>query len=74
MSIVRCNTPSMLTFRSALLNAGYEVSYSHANKNSIKTNAPNEVIWDIVRAWEKVFQIANLQFNLSSILKYVVII
>lgn len=53
MSIVRCHTPSMLMFRSALLNAGYNVSYSHANKISIKTNAPNEVIWDIVRAWEK---------------------
>ena len=53
MSIVRCHTPSMLMFRSALLNAGYSVSYSHANKISIKTNAPNEVIWDIVRTWEK---------------------
>lgn len=53
MSIVRCVTPSMLTFRSALLNAGYHVSYSHACKTSIKTDAPNEVIWDIVRAWEK---------------------
>ncbi|XP_076174180.1 tRNA (guanine(26)-N(2))-dimethyltransferase isoform X2 [Ptiloglossa arizonensis] len=53
MSIVRCHTPSMLMFRSALLNAGYSVSYSHANKISIKTDAPNEVIWDIVRTWEK---------------------
>lgn len=53
MSIVRVTTPPILTFRSALLNAGYEVSYSHAHKTSIKTNAPNEVIWDIVRAWEK---------------------
>ncbi|XP_053978045.1 tRNA (guanine(26)-N(2))-dimethyltransferase [Hylaeus volcanicus] len=53
MSTVRCHTPSMLMFRSALLNAGYSVSYSHANKISIKTDAPNEVIWDIVRTWEK---------------------
>lgn len=53
MSIVRVDTPSMLAFRSALLNAGYKVSYSHANKISIKTDAPNDVIWDIVRAWEK---------------------
>ncbi|XP_043471373.1 probable tRNA (guanine(26)-N(2))-dimethyltransferase isoform X1 [Leptopilina heterotoma] len=53
MSIVRVDTPSMLLFRSALLNAGYKVSYSHANKISIKTDAPNDVIWDIVRAWEK---------------------
>ena len=44
----------MVVFRSALLNAGYKVTFSHANKVSIKTDAPNEVIWDIVRAWEKV--------------------
>ena len=54
MSIVRCQTPPMVVFRSALLNAGYKVTFSHANKVSIKTDAPNEVIWDIVRAWEKV--------------------
>ncbi|KYQ50363.1 putative N(2),N(2)-dimethylguanosine tRNA methyltransferase [Trachymyrmex zeteki] len=53
MSIVRCHVPPMLMFRSALLNAGYKVSYSHASKISIKTDAPNDVIWDIVRAWEK---------------------
>lgn len=53
MSIVKCYVPSMLVFRSALLNAGYKVSYSHASKLSIKTDAPNDVIWDIARAWEK---------------------
>ncbi|KAK0182400.1 hypothetical protein PV327_000544 [Microctonus hyperodae] len=53
MSIVRCDTPSMIKFRSALLNAGYKVSFSHTNKLSIKTDAPTAVIWDIVRAWEK---------------------
>ncbi|XP_076546981.1 tRNA (guanine(26)-N(2))-dimethyltransferase [Osmia lignaria lignaria] len=53
MSIVKCITPPMLVFRSALLNAGFNVSYSHACKTSIKTDAPNSVIWDIVRAWEK---------------------
>ncbi|XP_011871745.1 PREDICTED: probable tRNA (guanine(26)-N(2))-dimethyltransferase [Vollenhovia emeryi] len=53
MSTVKCHVPPMLTFRSALLNAGYKVSYSHASKISIKTDAPNDVVWDIVRAWEK---------------------
>ncbi|OXU20229.1 hypothetical protein TSAR_006152 [Trichomalopsis sarcophagae] len=52
-SIIKCNVPQMVSFRSALLNAGYKVSYSHANKTSVKTDAPNQVIWDIVRAWEK---------------------
>lgn len=53
MSIVKCSVPPMLLFRSALLNAGHKVSYSHACKVSIKTDAPNDIIWDIVRAWEK---------------------
>ncbi|CAB0036326.1 unnamed protein product [Trichogramma brassicae] len=52
-STIRGNVPPMTTFRSAIFNAGYQISYSHANKYSIKTNAPNTVIWDIIRAWEK---------------------
>ncbi|XP_014213045.1 probable tRNA (guanine(26)-N(2))-dimethyltransferase [Copidosoma floridanum] len=52
-STIRVVVPPMVQFRSALLNAGYKVSYSHANKTSIKTDAPNHVLWDIIRAWEK---------------------
>lgn len=43
----------MVQFRSALLNAGYQVSESHAAQASIKTNAPPQVLWDIIRAWER---------------------
>ncbi|XP_072005786.1 tRNA (guanine(26)-N(2))-dimethyltransferase isoform X4 [Engystomops pustulosus] len=52
-SAVRCNTPSLLQFRSALLHAGHKVSLSHACQNAIKTNASPSVIWDIMRCWEK---------------------
>ncbi|KAE8620088.1 hypothetical protein XENTR_v10010094 [Xenopus tropicalis] len=52
-SVIRCNTPSLLQFRSALLHAGYRVSLSHACKNALKTDAPPSVIWDIMRCWEK---------------------
>ncbi|XP_018095129.1 tRNA (guanine(26)-N(2))-dimethyltransferase isoform X2 [Xenopus laevis] len=52
-SIIRCNTPSLLQFRSALLHAGHRVSLSHACKNALKTDAPPSVIWDIMRCWEK---------------------
>ncbi|KAH9365125.1 hypothetical protein HPB48_014072 [Haemaphysalis longicornis] len=38
--------------RSALLNAGHQVSLSHACKNSVKTDAPMEFIWDIIRTWK----------------------
>ncbi|KAA0202582.1 hypothetical protein HAZT_HAZT008962 [Hyalella azteca] len=40
-------------FKSALLNAGYRVSSSHCHKTSIKTDAPAEVVWDVVRAHER---------------------
>ena len=44
-----CDTPPTTLYcyicRSAILNAGYNVSFSHACKNSVKTNAPNHVIW-----------------------------
>ncbi|XP_062845736.1 tRNA (guanine(26)-N(2))-dimethyltransferase isoform X2 [Trichomycterus rosablanca] len=52
-STLHCNTPSMLQFRSAVLNAGYRVSLSHACKNAVKTDAPAAVLWDIMRCWEK---------------------
>ncbi|XP_047676349.1 tRNA (guanine(26)-N(2))-dimethyltransferase isoform X2 [Tachysurus fulvidraco] len=52
-STIHCNTPSMLQFRSAVLNAGYRVSLSHACKNALKTDAPAAVLWDIMRCWEK---------------------
>uniref|UniRef100_H3DN92 tRNA (guanine(26)-N(2))-dimethyltransferase n=1 Tax=Tetraodon nigroviridis TaxID=99883 RepID=H3DN92_TETNG len=52
-SSIRCNTPPMLQFRSALLHAGYKVSLSHACKNGIKTDAPPAALWDIMRCWEK---------------------
>lgn len=39
-------------YRSAILNAGYNVSYTHTNKTSIKTNAPTSFLWDVMRAWE----------------------
>ena len=35
----------LFVLRSAVLNAGYEVSLSHAAKNSLKTNAPVDFIW-----------------------------
>ncbi|KAM4749549.1 tRNA (guanine(26)-N(2))-dimethyltransferase [Rhinophrynus dorsalis] len=52
-SVVHCNTPSLLQFRSAILHAGHRVSLSHACKNALKTDAPPSVIWDIMRCWEK---------------------
>ncbi|KAM6149047.1 tRNA (guanine(26)-N(2))-dimethyltransferase [Erethizon dorsatum] len=52
-STVHCNTPGLLQLRSALLHAGFRVSLSHACRNAVKTDAPAEALWDIMRCWEK---------------------
>uniref|UniRef100_A0A8C2W069 tRNA (guanine(26)-N(2))-dimethyltransferase n=1 Tax=Chinchilla lanigera TaxID=34839 RepID=A0A8C2W069_CHILA len=52
-STIHCNTPSLLQLRSALLHAGFRVSLSHACRNAVKTDAPAEALWDIMRCWEK---------------------
>ena len=41
----------MQTFRSAILNAGYQVSNTHTSPRALKFNAPKELIWDILREW-----------------------
>lgn len=52
-STIHCSTPSLLQLRSALLHAGFRVSLSHACRNAVKTDAPTEALWDIMRCWEK---------------------
>ncbi|EDW04217.1 probable tRNA (guanine(26)-N(2))-dimethyltransferase [Drosophila grimshawi] len=51
--VLKLEIVPMLKMRSALLHAGYRVSYSHANKNSLKTDAPPAVLWDLLRCWSK---------------------
>jgi tRNA (guanine26-N2/guanine27-N2)-dimethyltransferase len=48
---VHCTPPKAEVFRSALINAGFRVSGSHANPLALKTDAPPEVVWDILRCW-----------------------
>uniref|UniRef100_A0A674MT79 tRNA (guanine(26)-N(2))-dimethyltransferase n=1 Tax=Takifugu rubripes TaxID=31033 RepID=A0A674MT79_TAKRU len=65
-SSIRCNTPPMLQFRSALLHAGYKVSLSHACKNAIKTDAPPATMWDIMRCWEKIHPVKREKLSNTS--------
>lgn len=51
--LLRCVLPTLPAFRSAIMNAGYQVSYSHANPISVKTNAPAPVLWDIMTVWAR---------------------
>jgi tRNA (guanine26-N2/guanine27-N2)-dimethyltransferase len=48
---VKCTSPSAVMFRSAVINAGYQISSSHVNPLGLKSDAPWEVIWDIMRCW-----------------------
>eukprot|EP00217_Crustomastix_stigmatica_P004457 CAMPEP_0183806124 /NCGR_PEP_ID=MMETSP0803_2-20130417/38773_1 /TAXON_ID=195967 /ORGANISM="Crustomastix stigmata, Strain CCMP3273" /LENGTH=608 /DNA_ID=CAMNT_0026050885 /DNA_START=131 /DNA_END=1957 /DNA_ORIENTATION=- len=48
---LRCAAISLPLMWSALINAGYKVSGSHANPLALKTDAPNHVVWDILRCW-----------------------
>jgi tRNA (guanine26-N2/guanine27-N2)-dimethyltransferase len=48
---VKCTSPSAVMFRSAVINAGYQISSSHVNPLGLKSDAPWDVIWDIMRCW-----------------------
>lgn len=50
---LKCTSPSAALFRSAVANAGHRISGSHACALGLKTDAPFEVIWDIMRCWVK---------------------
>ena len=52
-STLRCTPPRGELMRSALINAGYRVSGSHATPLALKTDAPMGVIWDVLRCWVK---------------------
>lgn len=45
------SAPPLKEMKAAIVNAGYRVSGYHKEPTAIKTDAPNQVIWDIMRAW-----------------------
>ncbi|ODN05503.1 putative tRNA (guanine(26)-N(2))-dimethyltransferase, partial [Orchesella cincta] len=50
-SVVKASSIPLIQMRSAIMNLGYQVSLTHAEPNTIKTNIPNRTLWDILRAW-----------------------
>eukprot|EP00026_Physarum_polycephalum_P005395 Phypoly_transcript_05429.p1 GENE.Phypoly_transcript_05429~~Phypoly_transcript_05429.p1 ORF type:complete len:649 (+),score=118.64 Phypoly_transcript_05429:147-1949(+) len=52
-NVLHVSQPSMVAFRSALVAQGYKVSISHTEGTAVKTNAPMDVLWDIMRSWVK---------------------
>lgn len=50
-SCLHSQQPAMLEITSAIKNAGYNSSRFHNEPKAIKTDAPNYVVWDIMRAY-----------------------
>jgi tRNA (guanine26-N2/guanine27-N2)-dimethyltransferase len=50
---LKITPPTLALFRSAIINAGYKVSGVHCNQLAVKTNAPSNVLWDIMKCWEQ---------------------
>ncbi|KAJ5469419.1 tRNA (guanine(26)-N(2))-dimethyltransferase [Penicillium diatomitis] len=49
--VLHCSTVPQDEFRGALRSVGYRSTRSHAKPNSIRTDAPWAVIWEIMREW-----------------------
>merc|ERR1711936_229979 len=62
-NITKLNQGKITEYLSAILNAGYRVSLTHANKHGIKTDAPNSFLWSMMRAWAA--KIGKEKINLS---------
>jgi len=51
--VIHCITPHENALRGALRHLGYRVTRSHTKPGTIKTDAPWDVIWEIMRGWVK---------------------
>ncbi|CEF61029.1 tRNA (guanine(26)-N(2))-dimethyltransferase [Strongyloides ratti] len=50
MNILKCAAPKHTVIKSAILNAGYRVSQVHTSPTALKTDCPQNILWDIVRS------------------------
>ena len=50
---LKCTPPAYDVYKSAIINAGYRASGTHASPLGIKTDAPPSLLWDILRVWVK---------------------
>ena len=49
--VLHCVSPSDAALRGALIHLGYRTTRSHTKAGSICTNAPWDVIWEVMREW-----------------------
>jgi len=48
---LKVNQVPLRQFRGTLVSLGYRVSHFHREPQAIKTDAPNEVVFDLLRLW-----------------------
>lgn len=64
-STLHCNSPRMIDMQAALVNAGFRVSQQHKEPQAVKTDAPDDVVWDIMRCWVKKHPVSDKRKNNS---------
>ena len=50
-STLNTSMPKTHRLWSAIKNAGYRVSYSHTERNSLKTDMPAGILWDLMKCY-----------------------
>jgi hypothetical protein len=63
LETVKYTPLSAVVFRSAVLNAGYRISSTHVNPLGLKSDAPWDVIWDIMRCWVNLIKLFSLWYS-----------
>jgi tRNA (guanine26-N2/guanine27-N2)-dimethyltransferase len=51
--VIKTNAPPAAALRTYLASHGYSVSQSHTDPLALKTDAPPELLWDLLRVWAK---------------------
>ena len=66
-STVHQPTPLTADVFSAIFNAGYECSQFHHEPDCVKTNAPDHVVWDVMRELSKQRPVPGIKKKLISV-------
>lgn len=49
--VLHCEAPPLAAVRGALVGLGYKVARSHCKPSSLKTDAPQSVMWEVMKQW-----------------------
>lgn len=72
-NVLRSTLPSMPAFRSALIRLGYRFSGFHTEPYAFKTDAPMDVIWDVLKCWKKKSGVGKQQKETTAAFKLMLV-